>query len=361
MKETLIDIRTRIGNKEYLNEEQIRFSLIGRILFKLGWNIWNPKEVVTEFKANPRDDVKKVDVALIMNPHQPPSVFMEIKSIGMLGNSQILSSAEVQLRDYNKNHTAMFSIITDGLQIRFYYSQTGGEFDEKCFCVLNIIDDNLDQLEEQLCLFLSKESHNDGSAEQKAKSFLNLSKMQRIMNTSLLEAQKRTNENPYPSLPDALLTVVQELGFIIKPEEIMDFLDKQTKSPVLPLKPTQGTLVTPTIISEISNKTGAELFLSIGRVSAKGLLTNRKMKVYSGSFAKLDDSKSIPKAAKSEKELLIKKGILVSDGNAFKFSSDYEFESANVAVGVISGSSLNARDYWKDKNGRSINDLNLST
>ena len=40
---------------------------------------------------------------------------------------------EQQLRDYNRNNTAQFSIITDGRKWRFYYSQTGGEFSHKCF------------------------------------------------------------------------------------------------------------------------------------------------------------------------------------------------------------------------------------
>lgn len=36
-----------------------------------------------------------------------------------------------------RNNTAMFSIITGDVEWRFHYSQTGGEFSQMCFKVLN--------------------------------------------------------------------------------------------------------------------------------------------------------------------------------------------------------------------------------
>ncbi|MBW8003089.1 MAG: hypothetical protein FVQ80_13900 [Planctomycetes bacterium] len=39
MKDILSDIRTKIKNGCYKNEEHVRLSLVARILQKLGWNL----------------------------------------------------------------------------------------------------------------------------------------------------------------------------------------------------------------------------------------------------------------------------------------------------------------------------------
>ena len=86
--------------------------------------------MTTEFNTVPNEDKSRVDIALF-DSSPTPSVFIEIKAIGKLDTD--LVKYEVQLRDYNRNNTAPFSIITDGRKWRFYYSQTGGEFFSKMF------------------------------------------------------------------------------------------------------------------------------------------------------------------------------------------------------------------------------------
>ena len=117
MNEILEEIRKYINSGYFKNEENIRFSLVARILQKLGWDIWNPKEVATEFPVLPNEDSTRVDIALFDNTPSP-SVFIETKALGKLDTE--LAKYEVQLRDYNRNNTAPFSIITDGREWRFY-------------------------------------------------------------------------------------------------------------------------------------------------------------------------------------------------------------------------------------------------
>ena len=61
MRDILSDIRTRMGEGLYVNEEHVRLSLVARILQGLGWNIWNPAEVNAEFVAAPDEDKTRVD------------------------------------------------------------------------------------------------------------------------------------------------------------------------------------------------------------------------------------------------------------------------------------------------------------
>lgn len=153
MKEALLDIRAKIKDRIYKNEEHVRLSLVARVIQELGWNIWDPSEVNAEFVVIPTEDQSRIDMALFLSPYVP-SVFVEIKPVGKLEGN--IKQAELQLRDYNRNNTALFSIITDGQKWRFYYSQTGGEFAQKCFKIVDILGDNLEDLELYFYTFLSK-------------------------------------------------------------------------------------------------------------------------------------------------------------------------------------------------------------
>ena len=83
MREIPTDIRERLQRGEYQNEEHVRLSLVCRLLFKLGWNIWSLREVNTEFPAIPTEDKTKVDIALFAK-ESFPSVFIEVKAVGKI-------------------------------------------------------------------------------------------------------------------------------------------------------------------------------------------------------------------------------------------------------------------------------------
>lgn len=150
MKDILLDIRKKLIDNAYVNEEHVRMSLVARVVKQLGWDLWNPEEVNAEFVAVPHEDQSRVDLALFLNTFSP-SVFIEVKAVGKLGGN--IAPIERQLRDYNRNNTALFSIITDGQQWRFYYSQTGGEFSQKCFKILDLLEDDIDDIEMFLTRF----------------------------------------------------------------------------------------------------------------------------------------------------------------------------------------------------------------
>jgi hypothetical protein len=111
MRETIVDIRNKINSGVHLNEEHVRLSLVARVLLELGWSIWDPNEVNCEYTACSYEDSSKVDVALFSTPRKP-DIFIEVKAIGKIRSD--LEKTEIQLRDYNRDNTALFSIITDG-------------------------------------------------------------------------------------------------------------------------------------------------------------------------------------------------------------------------------------------------------
>jgi len=217
MKTVIEDIRKKLREGAYGNEEHVRLSLVTRLLLELGWDVWNPQEVNSEFVAVRHEDSTRVDLALFPRAYSPPSVFMEIKAVGKLVD---ISRVEIQLRDYNRNNTAMFSIITDGQTWRFYYSQAGGEFSTKCFKTLDLLVDELDELEITFRTFLSKSEIVNGNSKHFAEEAFQSNQKQRVIEKLLPKAHKMVLEPPYPSLPQALIELALERGFPLTEDEI---------------------------------------------------------------------------------------------------------------------------------------------
>lgn len=221
MKELLLDIRTKLENKVYLNEEHIRLSLVARILYELGWNLWDPLEVNAEFVPVRTEDNKKVDIALFLRP-QSPAVFIEIKADGKMMTD--LGATEIQLRDYNKNITAPFAIITDGRYWRLYYAMTAGEFSKKCFASFNLATDDIEDVERYFKTFLDKTEISSNRAKTEAEKYLHLNEKQRTMGDCLPEAKRLALEPPYPRLPEVLLELIKGKGFEATIVEVEEFI-----------------------------------------------------------------------------------------------------------------------------------------
>jgi len=248
MRDTLTDIREKLQHGEYQNEEHVRLALVCRLLFKLGWNIWNPKEVNTEFQPIPSEDRTRVDIALFANKSLP-SVFIEAKAIGKVKPS--LPDIERQVRDYNRNNTALFSVITDGRFWRFYYSQTGGEFQHKCFKECDILEYAIEDLEQIFILFLGKENILSGHAEEQAKDYLQLTNMQKAVWDCLPHAKRIVQSPPYPSLPQAIVKMMEQKGFSISEEKAVELLKQIPTEPPIPPPPDRPPQpVTPIIPNE---------------------------------------------------------------------------------------------------------------
>ena len=153
MKEILQNIKKKLLKGAFQNEEQVRFSLVSRILFALGWDIWNPDEVVTEYpvKKFPKKDINikengRVDIALFIsnNNDRTPEVFLETKAPGKLSGRY--SDYEDQLKGYNFHDRSAISILTDGIQWKFYLPSAGGSFDQRLFNEFNLIDNDIDYI-----------------------------------------------------------------------------------------------------------------------------------------------------------------------------------------------------------------------
>jgi hypothetical protein len=377
MHEILLDIQQRLRRKEYKNEEHVRLSLVARVVQELGWDIWNPTEVFTEFKATKKEDHTRVDVALFTRDFEATAIFIECKGVGAFATD--LAAVERQLRDYNRDHTALFTIITDGRHWRFYFSFTSGEFKDKLFCKFDLQQDGLEEIAGYFDTFLRRDNITNHSARQKAEAYLMLGKKDRAMQDVLPDAQKLVSQPPFPSLPEAMVQLLAAKVLTITPAEAQAFLmgtpPEKVAEPLRPLAPLQPTMAQakPTAPARRPAKTaprpaaaptppappaGEQFTLSQGVLQATAYLQpDGQLLVKAGSRAALLAAASLELPAQLLRQELLANGELLPEGDYLIFVKDHLFKSANLAARIIVARSVNAQVTWKHATGKQVRDF----
>lgn len=96
------------------NEEATKQALILPFLQQLGYDVWNPLELVPEYKAGWAANKEKVDYALFIDGR--PTCFIEAKAVG-----EKLGNYDAQLAKYfNATPEIKMAIITDGVIYKFF-------------------------------------------------------------------------------------------------------------------------------------------------------------------------------------------------------------------------------------------------
>lgn len=99
------------------------------------------------------------------------------------------------------------------------------------------------------------------------------------------------------------------------------------------------------------------LFIKNGRVSAEGYVTAQGFLVKKGSEATKTDTPSLLSSSKKLRNHLIDHNVLIAKGEQLVFSQDYMFRAPSPAAEVVLGRSENGRRVWKDKDGKTLAEL----
>lgn len=95
------------------NEEATKQALILPFLQLLGYDVWNPKELVPEYSAG-FSSREKIDYAIFLD--DKPAIFVEAKAYG-----EKLINYDAQLAKYfNSNPEMKIAVITDGATYKFF-------------------------------------------------------------------------------------------------------------------------------------------------------------------------------------------------------------------------------------------------
>lgn len=139
MKFDLIKIKDRYcENKDsILTEEATKTSIIMPFISALGYDLFNPKEVVPEFIADiGAKKGEKIDYAIIKDSN--PIIIIECKKIG-----EDLDIHQDQLIRYFSCTPAKIAILTNGTEYRFFTdSRDKNKMDKDPFIVFNLLSFN---------------------------------------------------------------------------------------------------------------------------------------------------------------------------------------------------------------------------
>lgn len=105
-------------------------------------------------------------------------------------------------------------------------------------------------------------------------------------------------------------------------------------------------------------KSNKELFYCQGKeAAAVGELTDDGFLEYKDGKTNIETTKGMNKWIGVLRKRLIEEDILKKEDNAYVFQQDYIFNSLSAASATILGGSSNGWMSWKDKNGKTLDEL----
>lgn len=106
---------------------------------------------------------------------------------------------------------------------------------------------------------------------------------------------------------------------------------------------------------------GESLFLDTRGIKAEGRETDEGFLVCKGSQAAKDETRGLHnpnlKHLPALRKMLRDEKVLVDGGGTYHFSRDYTFRSPSTAATIVLGRPSNGRWDWKNKDGKSLKDL----
>ena len=178
IKEQIDNIRNRLKNKEYPNEQAVRQGIVDPLLRNLGWPLEDTQIVYPEYTVGSG----KVDYALRDPQSKNPRVFIEAKQVGNI------EGAEEQLFGYDARIRVPIAVLTDGQIWRFFHPTGEGTWEERKIHELDFIAGDSEKSAECLSRYLDYESIRSEIAIDAIRNDYNNLVRQRKIQSGLPEA-----------------------------------------------------------------------------------------------------------------------------------------------------------------------------
>lgn len=131
-----------------------------RLLQQLGWDVYDPIRVSSEFRIGSR----KVDYALLHDPFGAV-VLIEVKDVGKAS-----TRGEDQLFDYCLKQGVPVAVLTDGRTWNFYWPAGRGNYAQRRFAVSDLVDHEASECASVLNRYLAFDAVTSGQFEEAARS-----------------------------------------------------------------------------------------------------------------------------------------------------------------------------------------------
>ena len=243
LEEQIDDIRDRLRNGEFTDEEAVSGGIVKRLLHALDWDIFDVQVVVSQYRV----DTGRVDFALC-HPRLAPRIFIEVKRIGLID-----TNAENQLLRYAFNAGVPVLILTDGREWQFVYTPGAGPFNERIVCTIDLENMDSENCAESFRKYLRYESVCSGEARQAIEATYRNVERQRQMEEILPEAWNvLVQEASEPLVGVVAEKVTEQCGDVPTTDQVLNFLrslestqTRERSSPQTQGGPSDGSVGTP--------------------------------------------------------------------------------------------------------------------
>jgi len=223
MEQQLIDFVDGIkANKQVgaFDEAATKQAIILRLLFLLGWDIFN----VDEVNPNLGNETQQADYALsIKNTRK---VFIKV-----VRPKEALDKYQEKVFEYASKKGAEFAILTNGIIWWFYLSSNKGNALQNRFVALDFSKQKTDDIEEQLTAFLKMDEISKGAALKSATDILK-NKLQQAAQKAIPEAWSNILSEPHDVLIKLIGETAEKIsGVPAEKDAIIKFLSEYLKQP----------------------------------------------------------------------------------------------------------------------------------
>ena len=267
---TLADIRGRLQQNSFPNEQAISQGIVLRVLRELGWDTYDASVVWPEYQTAGSG---RADFALC-HPPSKPRIFIEVKRVGKAENADAIEQALL----YAFKSGVPFVVLTDGRTWSFYLPAEQGDYDERRVYKLDLYERSPDEVGTTFRHYLAHESVASGESIQAARAeYHNLNRRSQAK-AAIPEAWRELVQKRDGSLIEILGDAVEsKVGFPPNAAAVADFLDDlaASKPPQLPVSKSVSTSAatasTPQLVirgERYDCRTGKDAMVTVLRVLA---------------------------------------------------------------------------------------------
>ena len=157
---TLANIRSRLSQGEFSNEQAISQGIVLRVLRELNWDTYDTNVVWPEYKTGDG----RVDFALC-HPASKPAIFIEVKEVGRAEGAAVRQALE-----YAFHCGVPFIVLTDGRTWSFYLPAEQGNYEDRCVYKIDLYERLPDEAAETFARYLSRENVVSGKSLEHART-----------------------------------------------------------------------------------------------------------------------------------------------------------------------------------------------
>lgn len=228
LKEHIDNVRDRLKNKEYPNEQAVRQGIVDPLLRNLGWPLEDTQIVYPEYTVGSG----KVDYALRDPQSKNPRVFIEAKQVGNI------EGAEEQLFGYDARIRVPIAVLTDGQIWRFFHPTGEGTWEERKIRELDFIAGDSEESAECFSRYLDYESIRSEIAVDAIRDDYNNIVRQKKIQSGLPEAWRALVKEADKDLIKVVVEKTENVcGHRPDDEQVIAFLRKEELPLVQPLAP----------------------------------------------------------------------------------------------------------------------------